>query len=217
MPPRRAVSLGEANLRFRGLLARLPKDPKNILVLASLSGAQGPDVCTMNLQSGRLTLHTENPGWVRRWILDRHQKVRGGVAQKGQTLSVLLRDPAKGSWTEVHRHEADEPGWTPIAFDGDDRTLFVSSRVGRRTTAIYRYDTQTRTLGQLVLGDNTYDAGGVVWDEAKQKVVALSLNADRPRLHWLDPESAELQKASTSRCATRSTAFSTPRPMARAA
>ncbi len=186
--------LGEANLRFRGLLARLPKDPKNILVLGSLSGAQGPDVCTMNLQSGRLTLHTENPGWVRRWILDRQQNVRMGVAQKGQTISILLRDPKLGTWAEVHRHESDEPGRNPIAFDGDGRTLFVSSRVGRRTAAIYRYDTQTRTLGELVHGDDTYDVSGVVWDEAKQKVVALSINADRPRLHWLDAESAELQK-----------------------
>ena len=186
--------LGEANRQFRGLLARLPNDPKNILVLGNLSGAQGPDVCTMNLQSGRLTLHTENPGWVRRWILDRHQNVRAAVAQKGRTITVLVRDSAKGAWTEVHTRQVDAPGWSPLAFDGDDRTLFVSSNLGRDTTAVYRYDTATRTLGELVHGDPTYDDGGVVWDEAKQKVVAISTNADRPRLHWLDAESEALQQ-----------------------
>ncbi len=189
-----AGMLGEANRQFRGLLARLPKDPKNILVLGNLSGAQGPDVCRMNLSSGKLTLEVENPGWVRRWILDRHQNVRVGVAQKGQTVTILLRDPAKGTWTEIHQHDNDSPGWSPLGFDGDDRTLFVSSRVGRRTTAVYRYDTQTRTLGALVHGDDTYDDGGLVWDEAKQKVVALTTNADRPRFHWLDADSAEVQK-----------------------
>ena len=189
-----AGMIGEANRQFRGLLTRLPRDPKNILVLGNLSGAQGPDVCRMNLSTGKLTIEVENPGWIRRWILDRHQIVRAGVAQKGQTVTILLRDPAKGSWTEILAHEADSPGWSPLGFDGDDRILFVSSRVGRSTAAVYRFDTQTRTLGALVHGDDTYDVGGVVWDEARQKVVAISTNADIPRLHWLDADAEQLQK-----------------------
>ncbi len=189
-----AGMLGEVNRQFRGLLTRLPKDSKHILVLGNLSGAQGPDVCRMNLSTGKLTIEVENPGWIRRWVLDRHQNVRLGVAQKGQTVAILLRDPAKGSWTEIHSHDADSPGWSPLGFDGDDRTLFVSSSVGRSTTAVYRYDTQTRTLGALVHGDDTYDVSGSVWDEAKQKVVAISVNADRPRRHWLDAESEQLQQ-----------------------
>lgn len=180
--------------RFRGLLARLPKDPKNILVLGNLSGAQGPDVCTMNLKTGRLTMVVENPGWVRRWVLDRNKVVRLGVAQKGRTVSVVLRDPVKGTWTELTNHEGDSPGWSPLAFDGDDRTLFVSSRVGRRTAAVFRYDTVTRTMGELVHADPVYDDGGVIWDESRQKVVALSINGDRPRHHWIDAESEALQR-----------------------
>lgn len=184
----------EANQQFRGLLARLPKDPKNILVLGNLSGAQGPDVCTMNLSTGRMTLAVENPGWVRRWVLDRHREVRMGIAQKGQTVTVLLRDPATKKWVEIHTHQSDQPGWSPLAFDGDDRTLFVSSSIGHRTTAVYRYDTQTRTMGELVHVDPAYDNGGVVWDEARNKVVAVSTNADRPRFHWLDAEAEQLQR-----------------------
>ena len=95
--------------RFRGFLARLPRDPEHILVLGMLSGAQGPDVCRMNLRTGRLTIVAENPGWVRRWILDRERVPRVGYAQKGRTVSVLLRDPAKKTWTEVHSRDTDEP------------------------------------------------------------------------------------------------------------
>ncbi|MBC7369237.1 MAG: S9 family peptidase [Undibacterium sp.] len=183
-----------ANQRFRGFLARLPNDPKNILVLGSLSGAQGPDVCLMNLKTGKMTLAVANPGWVRRWVLDRHQVVRAAVALQGLTATVLLRDPAKGTLTPVHAHQADAPGWAPLAFDGDDRTLFIASNLGRGTTAVYRYDTETRTLGELVHGDATYDVDDVVWDEAKRKIVAVAINADRPRLHWLDAESGALQQ-----------------------
>ncbi|WP_414661222.1 alpha/beta fold hydrolase [Horticoccus sp. 23ND18S-11] len=184
----------QANNQFRGLLTRLPDDPQHILVLGNLSGAQGPDVCRMNLKTGRMTLDTPNPGWVRRWVLDRQRRPRVAVSQQGQTITVLLRDDAKGTWTPVHSHEADRGGWSPLGFDGDNRTLFVSSSVGRRTTAVYRYDTDTRALGELVYGDNTYDSGGVVWDEPRQKVVAVSCNADRPRLHWIDAEAEALQR-----------------------
>ena len=184
----------EANQQFRGLLTRLPKTPQRFLVLGNLSGAQGPDVCSMDLKTGKMTLEVANPGWVRRWVLDRQRNGRVGVAQQGQTITVLLRDLKSGKWTEINRTQVDAPGWSPVAFDGDDRTLFVSSDVGRGTRAIYRYDTETRTLGEMVHGDGTYDAGGVLWDEARKKVVAITINADRPRFHWLDAEAEELQK-----------------------
>jgi dipeptidyl aminopeptidase/acylaminoacyl peptidase len=186
--------LAEANSRFRGLLARLPKDPKHFLALANLSGAQGPDVCRMNTSSGKLTVEVENPGWVRRWVLDRQRRVRIGVAQQGQTITILLRDLKTGAWTEIHSRQVDAPGWSPLGFDGDDRTLFVSSNIGRRTAGVFRYDTATRTLGELVHGDDTYDDGGVVWDESREKVIAVATNADRPRLHWLDAEAEAFQR-----------------------
>lgn len=183
-----------ANPRFAGFLDRLPKDPKNILVLGYLSGAQGPDVCLMNLKTGKMTVEVANPGWVRHWILDRHRVVRAAIALQGLTTTVLLRDPVKGTMTAVHTHKEDEPGWTPIAFDGDDRTLFVASNLGRDTTAVYRFDTVTRTLGELVHGDPVYDVENVLWDEAKKKIVAVRIEADRTRYRWLDPESEALQQ-----------------------
>lgn len=182
------------NGQFRGLLARLPDDPQNILVLGKLSGAEGPDVCRMNLKTGRTTIVVENPGWVRRWVLDRRQRVRLGVSEKGLATTILLRNLEKGTWETLHSRESDGAGWTPLEFDGDDRTLFVSSRVGRRTAAVFRYDVETRTLGELVHGDDTYDDAGVVWDEPRRKVVAVLTNADRPRLHWLDADAEGFQR-----------------------
>jgi dipeptidyl aminopeptidase/acylaminoacyl peptidase len=189
-----AATEQHANPQFRGLLARLPQDPKHMLVLASLSGAQGPDVCLMNLKTGKLTLEVANPGWVRHWVLDRHRVARAAVAVQGRTITVLLRDPAKATFSPVHSHQQDERGWYPLAFDGDDRTLFVASSVGRETTAVYRYDTATRTMGELVHGDPTYDVESVLWDEARQKIVAIPVNAERPRMHWLDRDSEALQQ-----------------------
>ena len=56
------------NARFRGLLAPIEDDPRNMLVLAGLSGSQGPDVGKMNLSTGRISMHVPNPGFVSRWV-----------------------------------------------------------------------------------------------------------------------------------------------------
>jgi dipeptidyl aminopeptidase/acylaminoacyl peptidase len=183
-----------ANQQFRGLLARLPNDPKNILVLGNLSGAQGPDVCRMNLQTGKMTIEVENPGWVRRWVLDRQQRVRLGVTQQGQKVTVVLRDLEKGTWTELTSGDADAPKWSPLGFDGDDQTLYVSSSSGRATTAVFRYDLASRTIGELVHGDPVYDDAGIVWDEARRRVVAVAYDGDKPRRHYIDAEAEALQK-----------------------
>lgn len=184
----------EANQQFRGFLARLPNDPKHILVLGNLTAAQGPDVCRMNLQTGRMTLEVENPGWVRRWVLDRRQRVRLGVAQRGQKVTVMMRDLEKGTWTDLSSEDADEPKWSPLGYDGDDETLYVSSSTGRATTAVFRFDWNKRRPGELVHGDPVYDDGGIVWDEARRKVIAVVCNAAKPQWHFIDPEAEAFQK-----------------------
>jgi dipeptidyl aminopeptidase/acylaminoacyl peptidase len=188
-----AAGTSAINIRFGGFLARLPGDPKNYLVLGYLTGADGPDVCRMNLATGRMSVLVPNPGFVKEWFLDHKQRVRLGVSRSGRTESVLMRDEGKTDWEVLFTHEVDTPGWTPVAFDGDDRTLFVVSNLGRATKAIYRYDTQTRQMGDLVFGNDTYDTEHVIYDEAREKVVGVSCDAERATIHWIDAQAETRQ------------------------
>ncbi|HEY0864238.1 MAG TPA: S9 family peptidase [Lacunisphaera sp.] len=193
LPFDRPVRLGQ---RLRG-------DPKNMLVLAGITYRDWWDVALMNLKTGRLSAPIARaPGNVSDYVIDRNQVPRMAVLTDNltNTVRVLYRDTNQAEWQEIASFPFGGEGWAPLAFDGDNRTVFVWSNLGRKTRAIYRYDTATKTMGDLVLADDTYDIAPpfsqgvepIIYDEFKRKVVGIQYEADRRRFHWLDPEMREV-------------------------
>lgn len=170
-------------------LPGFPGDSKSLLVMAAMTHADWWDVAPISLTTGKLSPPVAKaPGDVQSYLLDSKNVVRIAVIRDGEQLIVLHRFANKEPWKQIASRHIDGEGWDPIRFDGDDRTLFVASDIGRKTKAVFRYDTQTGEMGELVHGDDTYDVENVVYDGSKKKVVAVSYNADRERFVWLDPE-----------------------------
>lgn len=188
------------NLEFRAVLRRIENDPSGILVLANLTHRDWSDVARMSLKTGAMEVVAKAPGRVLYYVFDHKDHVRLAVTEKDQIRQVLYRDANGKDWTKIGEHHMDSPGWEPLAFDGDNRTLFIWSDVGRKTKAIYRYDVKERRQLDLVFGDDTYDAfdangvgaatfvSSTIYDRTKGKIVGLSYSADRTRFHWLDDE-----------------------------
>ncbi len=141
-----------------------------------------------------MTTLIEAPGNVDYYLRDHAGNVRIAVLDRDQMRKVLYRDAKTNGWVTLGEHHMDSPGWEPIAFDGDNRTLYIWSDVGRKTKAVYRYDTAERKQLDLVFADDTYDADDVIYDASKKKVVAVSYEAERTRFHWLDPEMKQLDE-----------------------
>jgi dipeptidyl aminopeptidase/acylaminoacyl peptidase len=202
----KADTNNEINVRFRSVLGRIEGDTKNILVLANLTYRDWSDVATLNLRTGTMTTLIEAPGNVDYYLRDHTGKVRIAVIEKEQVRKVLYRDAKTNGWVTLGEHHMDSPGWEPLAFDGDNQTLFIWSNVGRKTKAIYRYDTAARTQTELVFADETYDAldangasaasfsSNLIFDPLKKKVVGLSYAADRTRFHWIDDDMRKTQE-----------------------
>ena len=127
---------------------RLPEDPKNLLVRAGITYRDWWDVALMNLKTGKLSAPIARaPGNVSDYVVDHKNVVRLAVVndQEKRLRRVLYRDANKAEWEELAAFAFDAEGWEPIGFDGDNRTLFVWSDLGRKTRAIYRFDTATKT------------------------------------------------------------------------
>ena len=196
----------EINIRFRRVLGAIEGDTKNILVLANLTYRDWSDVAVMNLKTGSMTRLIEAPGNVDYYVRDHAGEVRLAVVEERNMRRVLARDPRTKTWSTLTEHRRGQPGWEPIAFDGDDRTLYVSSSLGRKTVAVCRYDMIERKAPEVVFADDTYDvlaanaaASGApvtttVYDPAKKKIVGLYYSADRTRYVWLDPDMKKLQE-----------------------
>jgi dipeptidyl aminopeptidase/acylaminoacyl peptidase len=191
----------EVNARFTGLLRRLKKDPKNLLVTARLTHIDWNDVAKLDLKSGRMTTVVKAPGEVDRYVLDYNDEVRFAIVYDRKIKRVLYRDPNGRDWKEVGSHDVDEPGWEPLVFDGDNKTVYVWSDIGRKTRALYRYNTETKQLGDLVLADDTYDVISSldegfqpIFDSAKEKIVGFGYKADRTRFKWIDAEMEKIHR-----------------------
>jgi dipeptidyl aminopeptidase/acylaminoacyl peptidase len=195
----KAGSESGVNVRFRSILRRIENDPNGILVLANLTHRDWSDVARMSLKSGEMTTVAQAPGAVDYYVIDHKDQVRLAVIMENQIRKVLYREANGKNWSTLAEHHRDAAGWEPIAFDGDNRTLFIWSDVGRKTKAIYRYDVVTRQQGELVVADDTCDAleanvvvngvaPSIIFDGTKEKVVGIAYASDRTRFHWLDDE-----------------------------
>ncbi len=213
-----AVDIDGANLRvlqdvnddksirgLRVLRAQLDGDSPDMMVQANQRTRNSADVYRLNTRTGRLQLLSfEGPGEVADWVLDNNDVPRVAVSQRspkkgddGQGVtSIHYRAAADAPWRKLAEFKDLDPGsWQPLAFDSDNKTLLVSSNVGRDKFAIYRYDPEQNKLGELLFEDPMVDLeSGLVRDPKSRKLLGINYTADRQKAIWVDPEWAKLQK-----------------------
>ena len=114
--------------------------------------------------------------------------------------SVWYRESADSKWeklfeTEVLGEETLSESFSPIAFDFDNKTLFVSSSAGKDKRAIYKYDPKQRKLGEMMFGHTLVDVnGGLIINRAQKKFLGIQFTADKPVSIWVDPGIDRLQR-----------------------
>lgn len=176
-------------------VSRIKGDPDRVVVTIADDKPSRPDLYYFNLKNGRVRLHARNPGTFNNWIVDRAGIARFGTSFELGVTTVHYRTNEKAPWEEFTRYRDGEAAWIPLGFDGDNRTLYVATDAGRRTLAVYRYDTQTRTLGALVHGDDTYDVTGIIFNDALDRVIGVDYEAERPTTVWIDETFRGYQRA----------------------
>ncbi len=175
---------------FSAIESRDRDNPRRVLVYSNQTHRDRPDPCWLDVKTGRVSVITRNPGNVTSWVVDHDHVPRFGLegTTEGLDSAVLYRDGPNGEWRRLAVFRDGEPYWQPLAFDADNRTIYIASNEGRRTAAVYRYDTATHTRGELVFGDpnDRYDVADVVWSDVEKRIVAVNYTSDRDTLHVID-------------------------------
>jgi len=174
-------------------------------VIAEIFGRSqdSADVYRYNTLTGKAQILTvKSPGGVVHWVLDRNLVPRIAVRLEPRT------DPSKPrARTLWHRAGEDQPwerlsnadspeqvGLSPIAFDFDNKTLYVSSNVNRDKRAIFKYDIQARKLGEQLVEHPLIDLnGGLIFSRKKKALVGVRYSADTTDTAWFDDELGKLQ------------------------
>ena len=189
-------------------LARVYDESGEMIVQGRLRSEDSLDVYRFNSRTGRYELLSEDsPGDVRRWVLDWNNVPRVAVSQplrqtRGTTRAIWYRDGANAKWekifeTQMTGDHGSKGEMRPLAFDGDNSTLYVSYRSpDRDRAAIYKYDTKARKLGEVMFQHPLIDLeGGLVFDRSQKRLLGIRYDADVPSVAWIDEDMARVQKS----------------------
>jgi dipeptidyl aminopeptidase/acylaminoacyl peptidase len=140
----------------------------------------------LDLETGALTLETENPGDVVGWVADAELRVRGAVSpKKGGGSELRVRDAVDAPWRVLLSFGIDDQV-SPMGFSKDGKRLYVVSNLGRDTLAFQSLDVATGEAKVLAAEDGV-DVDDVVFHPLTREPQVVAFRRDRLRWKILDP------------------------------
>jgi len=182
------------------LVRALPNDSDDIIVretVFSAMGAQAGALYRFNTRTGRkedISLGKPAVADSEGWGVDLKGVPRVFVAaMPGGDTKIFYRDSENAPWRLIDEFNDDAPqrAWYPAGIAEDNKTLYVSSRQGRDRYAIYKFDPETKKLGELVAEHPRGDIGNLVSD--LEGVRGVNYNVGQPGVAWFDETLAKVQ------------------------
>lgn len=198
-----SVQIASQNLSFRVLSRTFDGSGEVITEIYGRSKSYA-DVYRYNTKTGKHTLLTfDSPGNVVHWVIDRDLVPRIAVRQEERTdptkprVSTIWHRAGEGKpWEQIGLASSSDVagGLSPLAFDFDNQTLYVSSNVGQDKRALYKYDIPGKKLGEKLAQHPLIDLqGGLIFSRKKRALVGVRYSADHRDTSWFDEDMAKLQ------------------------
>jgi dipeptidyl aminopeptidase/acylaminoacyl peptidase len=164
-----------------------PSCPDEILIGLNKDNPELHDVYRVDLRTGELAKEVENPGFVG-WLADTNLTVRAGfMPHPDGSLSVQVRDGARGDWRELLAVSADDALTTDaIAFSEDGKSLLMTSSADAQTARLVRIELATGTT-EVLAGDPAADVSGVKTHPVTRQPQIVTVQKARSEYLVLDP------------------------------
>ncbi|ACB73995.1 S9 family peptidase [Opitutus terrae] len=166
------------------IISRYGKSTDEILVASNERRLQEPDAYRMNVHTGKKRLVAMNPGKVRRWVADNAGAVRIGYGFYGGEHFLVARKGASGVFKEIKRWKFRDGRCEPLAFDQENRLVYVRSTLGRDTAAIALLDPETGEIVKELFHDDVYDAEDVVRHRSTGDLLGFAIEREKPGRVW---------------------------------
>jgi dipeptidyl aminopeptidase/acylaminoacyl peptidase len=150
------------------------------------------DVFRMDVTSGKMTLIAENPGNILRWMTDHDGKLRLASTTDGVNTSILYREKEEDAWSTVATYNFRESA-VPLFFTFDNRSIYVSSNIGRDKAAIFEYDLESGKEGTLVFEHPDVDVTDLLHSRKQKKITGVAFETDRLGYHFFDDRRKKIQ------------------------
>jgi len=180
------------------LIDDLPENETEMIVGLNMRNPEIFDAYRVNIVSGDMKLVGENPGNITGWQTDNQGRIRIAVSTDGINSSILYRNNESDAFKVLKTTNFKET-FSPLFFDFDDKTLFVSSSVGRDKTAIIAYDPENDKELRMVYEHPEVDVSSLLRSKKRKVITAVAYETDKSHYHFLDAEREALQKKFDSR------------------
>ncbi|MFT6732302.1 MAG: dipeptidyl aminopeptidase/acylaminoacyl peptidase [Polaribacter sp.] len=149
----------------------------------------------LNIYSGRKKKINSPPTQFSRVIVDHNHEVRfsiGSVYNKkiGQAVTqVHYRQANSNEWKLIQTRRDDAPGMSPIAFDKDNKDVYVVMDESETTKkGVYIYSIETQKVTPLWINESNVDISGFIYDSdiRKQVPIGVRLQDGKASNHFFD-------------------------------
>lgn len=181
------------------LLSTLPEDPRHVLIteqpwrvlhnVAWTNFDARPRISRLDVIRGRVATLETAPLAAADILVDQRHRPRFAVGYNDSgRLEASWKPRPDAAWEPLALEGFVADTVTPLKMSADDRGVyFIAVREGDSMHALYRLDLESRDV-ERVHRDPAFDVSELLLDPAGREVIGVRYLADRPRIHWLDPE-----------------------------
>lgn len=131
---------------------------------------------------------------VRQWIVDFRGALRVARSYQEGRERVWYRDNVTTPWRLLEEAEEGKLDIRPLAFDFDNRTMYVASYDGGDKLAIFKYDFEKNRLGERVARHLDFDMDGLVFSRAQRRLLGFKFEGAHANVVWVDEHMARVQQ-----------------------
>lgn len=157
-----------------------------------------PEVISIDVETGKYSVVMRPNPQVDSWFADGKGVIRGGTGGDSRSGKdrVLYRSNANGTLATVSTtvdKDFTGAGIQPVIFlDEPDMAIVTSNKDGHRK--VYKTNMRTLELGKPLFERPGFDAGGVLTNEQRNKILGFAALEDRTRYYWLDRDHKQIQE-----------------------
>lgn len=152
----------------------------------------------VNARTGDMQPFSYPRGKAINWAFDRSGELRAVTLLNSEfwndvtTVTNWYLPSAQAEWQKLAEFSIKDDYWVPMFVPDEPHALVVSSRIGRDTYAVFRYDTERREMGKMLAGHPTQDILSTrgIDQDAYERVVTRGLRTEQV---WLDATWAKIQ------------------------
>ena len=163
----------------------LDDDPEHVILGLNKRNEQIFDPYRVNVNTGQMEMIAENPGNISGWMTDHDGKLRIAITSDGVNTSLLYRDSELDQFKSILTTDFKE-GVSPLFFTFDNKNLYVASNRERDKTAIYEFNIEKASEGNLIFEHEEVDVSSLTFSKKRKVLTGVSYTVAKTKRVFFD-------------------------------